>query len=126
VLVVEGLHTDSSHSFTSQLNVDIARSLKAEVIVVADASLPNAVADLRLTSASSRTKAARSPASSSTRRRKASTSKRAKRRLGKTPLWGVVHEQPDPARAAHARRRPAPERRGRLAGEMATRRVMRP
>ena len=42
VLVIEGLHIDASHPFSSQLNVDIARSLKAEVIVVADGSVPNA------------------------------------------------------------------------------------
>lgn len=47
VLFVEGLRTDSSHSFAAQLNVNIARSLKAEVIVVADASAPNALGDLR-------------------------------------------------------------------------------
>ena len=46
VLVVEGLHTDSVHSFGAQLNVDIANSLKAEVVLVADASAPNAVVDL--------------------------------------------------------------------------------
>ena len=47
VLVIEGLHADESHSFISQINVDIARSLNAEVIVVADASLDSAFADLR-------------------------------------------------------------------------------
>ena len=49
VLVIEGLHTDASQSFASRLNVDIASSLKAEVIVVADASAPDALADTRLT-----------------------------------------------------------------------------
>ena len=48
LLVVEGLHTDSAHSFAAQLNVDIASSLKAEVIVVADAAVANAVNDLLL------------------------------------------------------------------------------
>ena len=48
VLIVEGLHINPSHPFTSQLNVDIANSLKAEVIVVADGSEANAVTDLHL------------------------------------------------------------------------------
>ena len=47
VLIIEGLHADESRSFISQINVDIARSLNAEVIVVADASLDSAFADLR-------------------------------------------------------------------------------
>lgn len=42
VLVVEGLHVDPAHSITSRLNSDIARSLQAEVVVVADASVEDA------------------------------------------------------------------------------------
>ena len=48
VLVVEGLHADASNPFASQLNVEIAQSLKAEIVVVADASAPNAISDLHL------------------------------------------------------------------------------
>jgi len=48
VLVVEGLHADESHPYATQLNIDIARSLKAEVIVVADASVEGAVTESRL------------------------------------------------------------------------------
>ena len=29
ILIIEGLHTDATHTFTSQLNIDIANSLKA-------------------------------------------------------------------------------------------------
>lgn len=92
VLVVEGLHSDSSHSFTSQLNLDIARSLNAEVIVVADASVPTAIADLRL--------GARQAANSGCKVAGAIFNKApedfdveaAKRQLGNTAIWGVVHE----------------------------------
>ena len=48
VLVVEGLHADEAHTYAAQLNVAIASSLKAEVVVVTDASLPAAVTDSRL------------------------------------------------------------------------------
>ena len=37
VLVVEGMHTDATHPFTPRLNAEIARSLKAEIILVASA-----------------------------------------------------------------------------------------
>lgn len=46
VLVVEGLHVDSAYSFIPKLNTDIASSLKAEVIVIADASVENAISKL--------------------------------------------------------------------------------
>ena len=45
VLVVEGLHVDPAHSITSRLNQDIARSLQAEVVVVADASVEDAIGE---------------------------------------------------------------------------------
>ncbi|MFT4172775.1 MAG: phosphate acetyltransferase [Rhodocyclaceae bacterium] len=48
VLVVEGLHTEPGHSFASRLNVDVARSLQAEVILVANASEAGAVAEARV------------------------------------------------------------------------------
>ncbi|NSL55718.1 phosphate acetyltransferase [Uliginosibacterium aquaticum] len=37
VLVIEGLHTDPSFSYTTRLNADIARSLQAEMVLVASA-----------------------------------------------------------------------------------------
>ncbi len=45
VLVVEGLHLDPKYSFIYHLNAGIARSLRAEVILVADASIPTVIAD---------------------------------------------------------------------------------
>ena len=49
VLVVEGLHVDPAHSITSRLNLDIARSLQAEVVVIADASVEDAIGEARVT-----------------------------------------------------------------------------
>ena len=40
VLVVEGMHTDSLHPFTPRLNAAIARSLKAEILLIANARHP--------------------------------------------------------------------------------------
>lgn len=48
VLVVEGLHTEPGQSFATRLNNDVARTLQAEVILVADASDRNAVAEAHL------------------------------------------------------------------------------
>ncbi|MGL6040047.1 MAG: AAA family ATPase, partial [Deefgea sp.] len=42
VLVVEGLHPDSSNPFTSQLNTEMALGLQATVIIVTDASAKTA------------------------------------------------------------------------------------
>ena len=48
VMIIEGLHIDDSHPFVSQLNIDIARSLNAEVVLVADASTATMLKDARL------------------------------------------------------------------------------
>jgi phosphate acetyltransferase len=48
VLVVEGMHLDPSNAFTARLNNEIARSLQAEVILVANARAVGAVAESRL------------------------------------------------------------------------------
>jgi phosphate acetyltransferase len=46
VLVAEGLHTDAIHPFTPRLNAEIARSLKAEIVLVASAKGGNAVDEI--------------------------------------------------------------------------------
>ncbi|WP_293933288.1 phosphate acetyltransferase [Iodobacter sp.] len=48
VLVVEGMHLDPSNAFTARLNNEVARSLQAEVILVANARAVGAVAESRL------------------------------------------------------------------------------
>jgi phosphate acetyltransferase len=49
VLVIEGLHTDPSFSFTTRLNADIARSLQAEMVLVASAQDDSTVGEVKLT-----------------------------------------------------------------------------
>lgn len=46
VLVIEGMHTDAIHPFTPRLNAEIARSLKAEIVLVASAKQGNAVDEI--------------------------------------------------------------------------------
>lgn len=94
VLVIEGLHIDAAHPFSSQLNVDIARSLKAEVIVVADGSQPNAVGDLRLSIRQYANEGCRVAGVIINRAPEEFDNAAAKRELGATRLWGVVHENP--------------------------------
>jgi phosphate acetyltransferase len=126
VLVVEGLHTDPAYPFTSQLNIDMARSLKAEVVVVADARAPSAAADLRLTISQYVNEGCRVAGAIINMAPEDYASEEIKRRLGKVPLWGVVHETPllqaprvvDVARHLDAEII--------VAGEMATRRVLDP
>ena len=94
VLVVEGLHTDASHSFISQLNIDIARSLKAEVIVVGDASLPDCVSDSRLSISQFNNERCKVAGVIFNQAPEDFDNEAARRILGTTRLWGVVHENP--------------------------------
>jgi len=93
VLVVEGLHADESHPYATQLNIDIARSLKAEVIVVADASVPGAVTESRLCIGQYVNEGCK-VAGVVFNRAAESFSAPAPARLGGTPVWGVIHETP--------------------------------
>ena len=94
VLVVEGLHTDSAHSFASQLNVDIARSLNAEVIVVTDASMPNAIADLLLNISQFTNDGCKVAGVIFNKAPAGFDIKEAKRLLGKNRIWGVIGINP--------------------------------
>ena len=94
VLVVEGLHTDGSHSFISQLNVEIARSLKAEVIVVADASQPDAVTDLRLGISQFTNEDCKLAGVIFNKAAEDFDQDAAQKLLSRTRVWGIVHENP--------------------------------
>ena len=94
VLFVEGLHTDSSHSFAAQLNVDIARSLKAEVIVVADASAPNAIGDLRFNLSQYTNEGCKVAGVIFNKAKDDFDLAGARRKLGKTRIWGVIKNNP--------------------------------
>lgn len=94
VLIIEGLHSDESRSFISQINVDIARSLNAEVIVVADASQESAFSDLRFAIGQFLNSGCRVAGVVFNKAAEEFDGEAAQRRLGKTRLWGVVHDNP--------------------------------
>ncbi len=94
VLVVEGLHADDSHPYAAQLNIDIARSLKAEVIVVADASLPGAVTETRLCIGQYVNEGSKVAGVVFNRAPESFSAAAVAPRLGATPVWGVVHDTP--------------------------------
>ena len=94
VLIVEGLHINPSHPFTSQLNVDIANSLKAEVIIVADGSEPNAVTDLHLNISQFTNEGCNVAGVIFNKAPEEFDVAAAKTLLGDTRIWGVVHENP--------------------------------
>ena len=94
VLIIEGLHADESRPFISQINVDIARSLNAEVIVVADASQDSAFSDLRFAIGQFLNSGCRVAGVVFNKAAEEFDGEAAQRRLGKTRLWGVVHDNP--------------------------------
>jgi phosphate acetyltransferase len=94
LLVVEGLHTDSSHAFAAQLNVDIASSLKAEVIVVADAAVANAVNDLLLNIAQFTNAGCKVAGVILNKAPAGFDVERARRLLGTTRIWGIIGDYP--------------------------------
>lgn len=94
VLVIEGLHTDESNSFVSQLNVSIANSLKAEVIVVADASEKSAITDSRLCISQFVNEGCKVAGVIFNKAAEGFDRNLAQKLLKKTSIWGVVHENP--------------------------------
>ena len=90
VLIVEGLHTDSNFSFPSHLNVEIVRSLHAELILVTSAAAVGAIDEVQFTASQFRNDGCsvagiivnKAPADFDT--------KAAQAALGNLPLWGVV------------------------------------
>ena len=94
VLIVEGLYTDSSNSLVSQLNVAIANSLKAEIIVVADATASDAITDLRLNISQFRNEGCKVAGVIFNKAPEGFDVEEAKRCLGKTRVWGVIRNNP--------------------------------
>jgi phosphate acetyltransferase len=90
VLVVEGLHTDKSHAFPSHLNVEIVRSMHAEMILVTSASDDDAIEEVLLTAGQFRNEGC-SVAGVIVNKAPANfKSGAAQTALGDLPLWGVV------------------------------------
>ena len=94
VLVVEGLHADPEHPFASQLNVDVARALKAEVVLVADASLPHAVTESRLAASQFANENCRVAGVIFNKAPESFDQESAQKKLGPVRIWGVVSENP--------------------------------
>ena len=92
ILVIEGLHADATHTFTSQLNIDIANSLKAEVILVGNGSLPSAVSDLNLSARQFAREGCKVAGAVINMAPEEFDNQAAKQQLGKIKLWGVVLE----------------------------------
>ena len=93
-LVVEGLHTDPSHPFTSQLNIDIASALKAEIVLVADATAEQSLDDLRLLINQFANEGCKVAGVVINMAPEDYDQVAAQKKIGKTPIWGVVHENP--------------------------------
>ncbi len=95
VLIAEGLHTDPAHPFTSQLNVDMARSLNAEIVLVSDVASPTAIADLRLAVNQFTNEGCKVAGVIFNMAPEDFDQAAAQKELGeKTCIWGVVHENP--------------------------------
>ena len=94
ILIIEGLHADATHTFTSQLNIDIANSLKAGIVVVADGSLPaaEAIAEARLAVSQYVNEGCTVAGVVFNKAPEDFDIEVARVALGGTPLWGVVHE----------------------------------
>jgi phosphate acetyltransferase len=91
-LVVEGLHTDPSYSFISQLNVEIARNLKAGVVVVGNAALPDPAIISRLCISQFQNGNCKVVGTILNQAPENFDSEAAQRALGSVSLWGVVCE----------------------------------
>ena len=94
VLVVEGMHADEQHAFIAQMNNDIARSLNAEVIVVADASMPSVFSDIRLTSSQFLNAGRMVAGVVFNKASERFDRKMAQAKLGKTRIWGIIGDNP--------------------------------
>ncbi len=94
ILVIEGLHADATHTFASQLNIDIANSLKAEVVLVGSGAQGNVIADLQLSTRQFAREGCTVAGAIINMAPEDFDNAAAKRQLGSTKLWGVVHETP--------------------------------
>ena len=94
ILVIEGLHADATHTFASQLNIDIANSIKAEVVLVGNGALPNAINDLNLSARQFARGGCKIAGAVLNMAPEDFDNEAAKKQLGSTKLWGVIHETP--------------------------------
>ena len=94
ILVIEGLHADATYNFASQFNTSIANTLKANIILVGNASVPSAITDLRLAIRQFTREGCKVAGVVLNMAPEGFDSEAVKSQLGSTPLWGVVPETP--------------------------------
>jgi phosphate acetyltransferase len=94
VLVVEGLHTDPAYTFTTQLNADIARSLQAEVVLVASAREDDVAEEVLLNEGQFRNEGCNVAGAILNKAPEAFDKAAAEKALDGLPLWGVISFNP--------------------------------
>ena len=94
VLVVEGIHADPSRAFIPRLSADIARSLQADVVLVASAADEEGIAETHYMIAQVRN-AGRNVAGVIFNRAATGFDEQAvARQLDGVPIWGVIRDNP--------------------------------
>lgn len=124
VLIVEGLHVDAGTPITARLNDDIARSLQAEIILVANASQPGAAAEARVACRQLHNEGRNVAGVIFNKATEGFDAASAQYELDGVPLWGVIKYEPSlmaPRTLDVARHLDAEIL---IEGELATRRVM--
>ena len=94
VLVVEGLHSDSIHTFNTRLNADIARSLHAEMLFVSSAQDANPIDEINLAVGQFRNAGCNVSGVIINKASEDFSTSDARTRLRNLPLWGVIHHNP--------------------------------
>ena len=94
VLVVEGMHLDPSNAFTARLNAEIARSLQAEVILVANARAVGAVAESRLAASQLKNDGCKVAGVIFNKAQASFDAASVQYELDGIPLWGVIKFDP--------------------------------
>ena len=94
ILIIEGLHTEATHTFASQLNINIANSLKADVVLVANAAEPAAIEDLKISARQFARAGCNVAGAVLNMAPEDFDIDGARDELAYTRLWGVVYETP--------------------------------
>ncbi len=94
VLVVEGIHADPSRAFIPRLSGDIARSLQADVVLVASAADAEGIAETKYLIAQVRNAGRRVVGVIFNRAVEGFDEAAAAAQLGGVPVWGVIKTDP--------------------------------
>ncbi|MCX9158220.1 phosphate acetyltransferase [Niveibacterium sp. 24ML] len=94
VLVVEGIHADPGRAFIPRLSGDIARSLQADVVLVASAADAEGIAEANYLIAQVRNASRRVVGVVFNKAIEAFDEGQASAQLGDVPVWGVIKADP--------------------------------